>query len=120
MRAVPAFCGLSRAFVRRDHRLDPCWVHAHAAGHLIDAQPRAPQPFGLLGEADLTTSVHGHPLFMGKAKAGTFRPGLVPYFSRRFADLATFFSGEPPDFFFLPPDPFLTVFLISFSIPAMR
>ena len=43
------------------------------------------------------------------------------YFSSFFADFATFFSGEPPDFLvFLPPEAPLTAFFTCFSIPAMR
>ena len=46
-------------------------------------------------------------------------PSVFSYFMSRFAALATFFSGEPPDFLllFLPPP---TAFLISFSIPDIR
>ena len=51
-------------------------------------------------------------------------PSVFSYFMSRFAALATFFSGEPPDFLllFLPPADLLppTAFLISFSIPAIR
>lgn len=48
-------------------------------------------------------------------------PVVFSYFRRRFADLATFFSVEPPDFlpFLLPVDLPPTAFLIFFSIPAI-
>jgi hypothetical protein len=48
----------------------------------------------------------------------------LPYFRRRLAAFATFFSGDPPEDFlpFLPPVEPLppTAFFISFSIPAIR
>jgi hypothetical protein len=42
----------------RDHALYPSRVHAHAARHLVDPEARAPQPLGLLGQADLPALFH--------------------------------------------------------------